>query len=235
MTNVEIEILCLYYRKKVDSAISYLLKLSKTGLLSQFLLLLKYEYVTFHTISQSIAMEDKMKYFIPMIILSFVLLSCAKKEDDAATTSSANTCTGTSSGSGPTFGSVTLEEATYLSSCFASTKYQFEFKNSSSAQYTGYVYGDSSCSGTATSTTSVCMDNITVSSTTVSRPVYHVDNATTGDNATGYYTTGIYSHNSATAHMHFSAESTSVFWYNVSSSQSEVDSNAAYLFKFTKQ
>ena len=168
-------------------------------------------------------------------MITSIIGACKSDEDDAATTSSANTCTGTSSGSGPTFGSVTLEEATYLSSCFASTKYQFEFKNSSSAQYTGYVYGDSSCSGTATSTTSVCMDEITVSSTTVSRPVYHVDNNSQGDNATAYYTTGKYSHNSATAHMHFSAESTSVFWYNVSGSQSQLDSNAYYLFKFTKQ
>ena len=180
-------------------------------------------------------MKKTIIYFIMLVVISAIIGACKSDEDGAATTSSANTCTGTSSGSGPTFGSVTLEEATYLSSCFSSTKYQFEFKNSSSAQYTGYIFGDSSCSGTATSTTSVCMDEITVSSTTVSRPVYHVDNNSQGDNATGYYTTGIYSHNSATAHMHFSAESTSVFWYNVSSSQSEVDSNAAYLFKFTKQ
>jgi len=50
LTNVEIEIFCIYCRKKVDSAISYLLKLSKTGLLSQFFLLLEYAYVTIHTI-----------------------------------------------------------------------------------------------------------------------------------------------------------------------------------------
>ena len=179
-------------------------------------------------------MKNTIIYLTLIFMISSIIGACKSDEDDA-TTSTANTCTGTSSGSGPTFGSVTLEEATYLSSCFASTKYQFEFKNSSSEQYTGYIYGDTSCSGTATSTTSVCMDNITVSSTTVSRTVYYADNNSTGDNATGYYTTGIYSHNSATAHMHFSAESTSVFWYNVSSSQSEVDSNAAYLFKFSKQ
>ena len=38
--------------------------------------------MTFQTISQSFAMEDKIKYIIPIIILSFVLLSCAKKEDE---------------------------------------------------------------------------------------------------------------------------------------------------------
>jgi hypothetical protein len=31
-------------------------------------------------------MEDKMKYFIPIIILSFVLLSCAKKDEEKDTT-----------------------------------------------------------------------------------------------------------------------------------------------------
>ena len=180
-------------------------------------------------------MKNAIIYLTSILMITSIIGACKSDEDDAATTSSANTCTGTSSGSGPTFGSVTLEEATYLSSCFASTKYQFEFKNSSSAQYTGYIFGDSSCSGTATSTTSVCMDNITVSSTTVSKPVYHADNNSQGDNATGYYTTGIYSHNSATAHMHISAESTDVFWYNVAGDQETLDSNSGYLFKLTKQ
>ena len=163
------------------------------------------------------------------------IIGACKSDEDDATTSDTNTCTGTSSGSGPTFGSVTLEEATYLSSCFSKVKYQFEFKNNSSAQYTSYTFDDSSCSGTATSSTSVCMSSITVSSTTATKPVYHADNSSIGDNATGYNTTGIYSHNSSTAYMNFSAESTSVFWYNVSGSQSQLDSNAYYLFKFTKQ
>ena len=179
-------------------------------------------------------MKKTIIYSIMFVVISAIIGSCKSDEDDA-TTSSANTCTGTSSGSGPTFGSVTLEEATYLSSCFSKVKYQFEFKNNSSAQYTSYTFDDSSCSGTATSSTSVCMESITVSSTTVTKPVYHVDNTSVGDNATGYNTTGIYSHNSSTAYMHFSAESTSVFWYNVSGSQSQLDSNAYYLFKFTKQ
>jgi hypothetical protein len=233
LTNVEIEIFCLYCRKKVDSAISYLLKLSKTGLLSQFLLLLKYEYVTFHTISQSIAMEDKMKYFIPMIILSFVLLSCAKKDDEAATTDTL-TCTGTSSGSGPTIGSVALEEASYLSTCFGGSKVKLEFKNNSSAQYTSYAYGDSSCSGTP-SESSFCLESITVSSTTVTKPVYYVDNSSLGDNVTGYATTGTGKHNSSTLYMSIYAESTSVFWLEQASEQATLDSNTAYTYKFTKQ
>ena len=179
-------------------------------------------------------MKKTIIYFIMFVVISAIIGACKSDEDDA-TTSDTNTCTGTSSGSGPTFGSVTLEEATYLSSCFSKVKYQFEFKNNSYAQYTSYTFDDSSCSGTATSSTSVCMSSITVSSTTATKPVYHADNSSIGDNATGYNTTGIYSHNSSTAYMNFSAESTSVFWYNVSGAQSQLDSNAYYLFKFTKQ
>ena len=41
--------------------------------------------MTFHTISQSFAMEDKMKYIIPMIILSLVLLSCSKEDEETQT------------------------------------------------------------------------------------------------------------------------------------------------------
>ena len=181
-------------------------------------------------------MKKTLIYFTIIVGVAAIIGGCKSSDDGAATTTtSTSTCTGTSSGSGPTIGSVTLEEAAYLSSCFGGTKIKLEFKNNSSAQYTSYTFDDSSCSGTATSSTSVCMSSITVSSTTVSRPVYHVDNSSIGDNATGYNTTGIYSHNSSTAYMNFSAESTSVFWYNVSGSQSQLDSNAAYLFKFTKQ
>ena len=179
-------------------------------------------------------MKNTIIYLTLILMITSIIGACKSDEDDA-TTSDTNTCTGTSSGSGPTFGSVTLEEATYLSSCFSKVKYQFEFKNNSSAQYTSYTFDDSSCSGTATSSTSVCMSSITVSSTTVSKPVYHADNNSQGDNATGYYTTGIYSHNSATAHMHISAESTDVFWYNVAGDQGTLDNNSGYLFKLTKQ
>ena len=42
--------------------------------------------MTFQTISQSFAMEDKMKYIIPIIILSFVLLSCSKEDEKKSAT-----------------------------------------------------------------------------------------------------------------------------------------------------
>ena len=178
-----------------------------------------------------------MKYIIPIIMLSLVLLSCAKKDDDE-TTNTTLTCTGTSSGSGPTIGSVALEEATYLSSCFAysgvSKKLQLEFKNSTEAQYTSYTYGDSSCSGSVTDTASMCMNAITVSSTAVTKPTYVDGNA--GDNATGYNATAAWLHDSTeTAYLQFSADNASVFWFNQSSTEADRDSNSVGIFKFTKQ
>ena len=178
-----------------------------------------------------------MKYIIPIIILSFVLLSCAKKDEEAATTSTL-TCTGTSSGSGPTIGSVALEEATYLSSCFAysgiSKKLQLAFKNSTEAQYTSYTYGDTSCSGTATDTASMCMNTITVSSTAVTKPTW-VDGAL-GDNASGYNVNAAWLHDSTeTAYLQFSADNASVFWFNQASTEADRESNSVWIFKFTKQ
>ena len=174
-----------------------------------------------------------MKYVIPMIILSLVLLSCSKDENEE-TTNNSLTCTGTSSGSGPTIGSVALEEATYLSSCFSSRKLQLEFKNSTEAQYTSYTYGDSSCSGTATNTTSLCMNTITVSTTAVTKPTY-VDGSAS-DNATGYNATAAWLHDSTeTAYLQFSADNASVFWFNQSDTEAGRDSNSVWIFKFTKQ
>ena len=171
-----------------------------------------------------------MKYIIPIIILSLVLLSCSN--DEEGETTNTLTCSGTSTGSGPTFGNVTLEEATYFSTCFSGRKLQMEFKNNSSAQETTLVYDDTSCSGTASSS-SVCLESITVSSTTVTKPTY-VD-GTVGENVTGYATTGTFKHNSSTLYMNIHAESTSVFWLEQSSTQAVLDSNCCYLFKFTKQ
>ena len=173
-----------------------------------------------------------MKYIIPIIMLSLILLSCAKKDDKAATTSTL-TCTGTSSGSGPTIGSVALEEATYTSTCFSSRNIKLEFKNSTEAQYTSYTYGDSSCSGTATDTHNRCMNTITVSSTAVTKPTL-VDGAA-GDNATGYNASNTWKHNSDTGYLQFSADNASVFWFNQASTEADRESNSVWIFKFTKQ
>ena len=177
-----------------------------------------------------------MKYIIPIIMLSLVLLSCAKKDEKEAATT-AYTCTGTSSGSGPTIGSVALEEATYLSTCFQSRKLQLEFKNSTEAQYTSYTYGDSSCSGTVTDTANLCMTAISISTTAVTKPtLVDATAGTTGDNATGYNATASWLHDSTeTGYLQFSADNASVFWFNQSETESGRDSNSVWIFKLTKQ
>ena len=174
-----------------------------------------------------------MKYIIPIMMLSLVLLSCAKKDDEKAATTSTLTCTGTSSGSGPTIGSVALEEATYTSTCFSSRNIKLEFKNSTSAQFTTYTYGDTSCSGTATDESTACMESITVSSTAVTKPTL-VDGAA-GDNATGYNATATWKHATDTAYLQFSGVSSSEFWFNQSSTEAGRESNSVWIFKFTKQ
>ena len=167
-------------------------------------------------------------------MLSLVLLSCAKKDDEKAATTTTYTCTGTSSGSGPTIGSVALEEATYTSTCFSSRNIKLEFKNSTSAQFTTYTYGDTSCSGTATDESTACMESITVSSTAVTKPT-HVGGVATGDNATGYNASNTWKHNSDTGYLQFSADNASVFWFNQASTEADRESNSVWIFKFTKQ
>ena len=177
-----------------------------------------------------------MKSLILIITFSLIFLSCAKKDEEETSTSTLLTCTGTSSGSGPTIGSVALEEATYLSTCFSGRKIQLEFKNSTEAQYTSYTYGDSSCSGTATDETSVCMNEITVSSTAVAKPTWNVDTGTqNSDNVSGYNVSSTFKHSTDPLYMQFAADNASVFYFNQSGSESDRDSNSAWLFKFTKQ
>ena len=178
-------------------------------------------------------MKKALIYFTLIVGITAIIGAC-KSDEDAATTTDVYTCKGTSSGSGPIIGSVTLEEATYLSTCFSSRKIQLAFKNSSEAQYTSYTYGDSSCSGSVTDTANLCMNTITVSSTAVTKPT-HVGGVATGDNATGYNASNTWKHNSDTGYLQFSADNASVFWFNQSETESGRDSNSVWIFKFTKQ
>ena len=175
-------------------------------------------------------MKKALIYFTIIVGVAAIIGGC-KSSDDGAATTATSTCTGTSSGSGPTIGSVTLEEAAYLSSCFGGTKIKLEFKNNSSAQYNQYSYSGDSCTGTASTISTSCIESITVSSTTVTKQTY-IDGSL-GDNVTGYDTTG--SIDGTTTYMNFSADNASVFYYNQSSTQAKLDSNAYYFWKFTKQ
>ena len=180
-----------------------------------------------------------LTFFVSLIFV----FSCAKKEetaDDSDTNSSTTsnyTCSGASTGSGPTFGNVTLEETTYLGTCFATDKYNFLVKNSSSVQVTYYSYSDnSSCtsSGTPTSTQDFCLESISVTSETVNKQTYFNDNHSIGDNVTGYYATAKNKHDGSNVHMHVAPINNSTFWYGFSSSKSNLESSA-FIMKFTKQ
>jgi len=181
--------------------------------------------------------------FIICIFLVSIFLSCAKKEETAdpensssssSSTTTLSTCsTGSGAGAGPTIGDINLDKAAYLSTCFSSRKYQLEFKDNTSAQLTSYTYGDTSCSGSGTETGSMCIQSLSVTSTTVNKPTYV--NGSVGDNVTGYYATGTWKHDSSTSYLNLAADNSSVFWLNMSENQSDLNSQSHWLLKFTKQ
>ena len=184
-------------------------------------------------------MKKAFIYFTLIVGIAAIIGACKKDENDAATTSETLTCTGTSSGSGPTIGSVALEEATYLSACDAYTdssgnnvsrKIQLVFKNSTEAQYTSYSYSDSSCSTTPTNTWNGCMTPITISSTVVAKSL-----GNGSGNALGFNATAGWKHNTDPQYIQFSADNASVFRYNQSSNEADRASNSIWYFTFTKQ
>ena len=153
-----------------------------------------------------------MKNIIIKIIISIVviLVISACSEDEETTTTDPFSCTGSSSGSGPTIGGVTLKEATYKSGTNS-----FAFVNSTSANhvYTGQ-------------TTPLCY-TIDVSSTTAS--MLKTNSANTGnatiagqsvtgyDNVTAYYMkmeTGAWDSTPTTYHMYIYADTDSSFYLN---------------------
>ena len=173
-----------------------------------------------------------MKYIIPMIILSLVLLSCSKEEEESTTTDPFS-CKGSSSGSGPTIGGVTLEEATYKSGTNS-----FAFVNSTSANYS-YSAG-----------TPLCY-TIDVSSTTAS--MLKTNSANTGnatmagqslsgyDNVTAYYftmETGPWESTPRTYHMYIYADTDSSFYINLWGYTTKAAADANFWMKeaaYTKQ
>ena len=147
-----------------------------------------------------------MKNIIIRIIISIVVIlvisACSKDEESTTIT---YTCTGSSSGSGPTIGGVTLKEATYTQGSNS-----FTFVNSTSANYV--YFGQSPFCHT-----------IDVRSTTAS--MYKTNSANTGnatiaggqaypayDNVTAYYT--IMTFALATYHMYIYADNDSSFYLN---------------------
>ena len=154
-----------------------------------------------------------MKNIIIRIIISIVVIlviSACSKDEESTTTTITYTCTGSSSGSGPTIGGVTLKEATYTQDNNSIT-----FVNSTSANH---VYSGQS---------PFC-HTIDVSSTTASMlktNSANTGNATMGevsltgyDNVTAYYTTmkqGTWISSPTTYHMYIYADTDSSFYINL--------------------
>ena len=95
-----------------------------------------------------------MKNIIIRIIISIVVIlviSACSEDEETTTTTDPFSCTGSSSGSGPTIGGVTLEEATYKSGTNS-----FAFVNSTSANYV-YSAGTPLCYTIDVSSTTASM------------------------------------------------------------------------------
>ena len=164
-----------------------------------------------------------MKNIIIRIIISIVVIlviSACSKDEESTTTTITYTCTGSSSGSGPTIGGVTLKEATYTQGTNS-----FTFVNSTSANHV------------LSGQTPFCY-TIDVRSTTAS--MYKTNSANTGnatiaggqaypayDNVTAYYTIMANSVLNTTYHMYIYADNDSSFYLNAwgHSSKSAADSD----------
>ena len=176
-----------------------------------------------------------MKNIIIRIIISIVviLVISACSEEEESTTTDPFSCTGRSSGSGPTIGGVTLEEATYKSGTNS-----FAFVNSTSANH---VYQGQ---------TPLCY-TIDVSSTTASMLKTNsadTGNATMGgvslsgfDNVTAYYMkmkTGAWESTPRTYHMYIYADTDSSFYINRFGWTTKAEADAYFWMKdsaYTKQ
>ena len=159
-----------------------------------------------------------MKNIIIRIIISIVVIlvisACSKDEESTTIT---YTCTGSSSGSGPTIGGITLKEATYTSGSNSLT-----FVNSTSANnvYSGqtpfcYTIDVRSTTASILKTNSANTGNATIGGQSVSGY----------DNVTAYYT--IMTGYPATYHMYIYADTDSSFYLNAwgHSSKSAADSD----------
>ena len=146
-----------------------------------------------------------MKNIIIRIIISIVVIlvisACSKDEESTTIT---YTCTGSSSGSGPTIGGVTLKEATYTQGTNS-----FTFVNSTSANHVSsgqtpfcYTIDVTSTTASILKTNSANTGNATIGGQSVSGY----------DNVTAYYT--IMTGYPATYHMYIYADTDSSFYLN---------------------
>ena len=171
-------------------------------------------------------MKNIIRRIIISIVVILVISACSKDEES---TTDPYSCTGSSSGSGPTIGGVTLEEATYKSGTNS-----FAFVNSTSANFS-YSSG-----------TPLCY-TIDVTSTTAS--MLKTNSANTGnatmngvslagyDNVTAYYTIMANSVLNTTYHMYIFADNDSSFYLNGWGYGSKSTADAVYVLSklYTEQ
>ena len=177
-----------------------------------------------------------MKNIIIRIIISIVVIlviSACSKEEESTTIPYTTTCTGSSSGSGPTIGGVTLEEATYKTG-----NNKFAFVNSTSANYS-YSAGTPLCYTIDVSSTTASMLKTNSANT---------GNATMGgvslsgyDNVTAYYftmETGPWESTPRTYHMYIYADTDSSFYINRFGWTTKAEADAYFWMRdsaYTKQ
>ena len=160
-----------------------------------------------------------MKNIIIRIIISIVVIlvisACSKDEESTTIT---YTCTGSSSGSGPTIGGVTLMEATYTQGTNS-----FTFVNSTSANHVSsgqtpfcYTIDVTSTTASILKTNSANTGNATIGGVSVS----------SYDNVTAYYMKVKRVVDSTTWHMYIYADTDSSFYINTLGFDSKAKSDA---------
>ena len=163
-------------------------------------------------------MKDIIIKIIISIVTILVISACSNEEE--STTTDPFSCTGSSSGSGPTIGGVTLQEETYKLETDS-----FAFVNSSSAHIVlnggtplCYTIDVTSTTASVLKTNSANTGNATIAGGQA-YPAY--------DNVTAYYTIMANSVLNTTYHMYIYADNDSSFYLNAwgHSSKSSADSD----------
>ena len=178
-----------------------------------------------------------MKNIIIRIIISIVVIlvisACSEDEDETITAAEHFGCKGSSSGSGPTIGGVTLKEATYKSGTNS-----FAFVNSTSANFS-YSSGTPLCY--TIDVTSTTASTLKTNSANTGNATMGVISLTGYDNVTAFYTTmkqGTWTSDPSTFHMYIYAENDSSFYINGFSLKTKALADAAYVLgstAYTKQ
>ena len=173
-----------------------------------------------------------MKNIIIRIIISIVVIlvisACSKDEEPTTPITFTTTCTGSSSGSGPTIGGVTLKEATYKG---GSTSFMFVNSTSANMVISG---GDSYCyTINATSTTTSILKT---NSANTGNATMAGQSLTAYDNVTAYYMTmkmGTWTDSPSTFHMYIYADNDSSFYSNGVGLSTKAQADAVYVLGST--